>query len=148
MDITKASEEINHGRHQFFIAMAMSVAAAQLGLIDSAQAQSRKTKPVEPHTTEPWTRTSFGTLMQFDAGLLNVGYAEAGPAYGPAVFLPHGWPRDIHSFVDVAPLLASAGYRLMVPYLREYTHRVMKCRVGHNLPQEATQAFAEAVIES
>jgi pimeloyl-ACP methyl ester carboxylesterase len=59
-------------------------------------------------------------LKQIDAGLLNVGYAEAGPADGPAVILLHGWPYDIHSFVDITPLLASAGYRVIVPYLRGY----------------------------
>jgi pimeloyl-ACP methyl ester carboxylesterase len=64
--------------------------------------------------------TSFGPLKQIDAGLLNVGYAEAGPANGPAVLLLHGWPYDIYSFVEVAPLLASAGYRVIVPYLRGY----------------------------
>jgi pimeloyl-ACP methyl ester carboxylesterase len=66
------------------------------------------------------TNTSFGPLKQIDAGLLNVGYAEAGPADGCAVILLHGWPYDIHSYVDVAPLLASAGYRVIVPYLRGY----------------------------
>ena len=64
--------------------------------------------------------TSFGTLKQVDAGPLNVGYAEAGPADGAAVLLLHGWPYDIHSFVDVAPALASKGYRSIVPYLRGY----------------------------
>jgi pimeloyl-ACP methyl ester carboxylesterase len=59
-------------------------------------------------------------LKQIDAGLLNVGYAEAGPANGRPVILLHGWPYDIHSYVDVAPLLASAGYRVIVPYLRGY----------------------------
>jgi pimeloyl-ACP methyl ester carboxylesterase len=68
----------------------------------------------------PGTNTSFGALKQIDAGVLNVGYAEAGPASGPAVILLHGWPYDIYSFVDVAPLLASAGYRVIVPYLRGY----------------------------
>jgi pimeloyl-ACP methyl ester carboxylesterase len=68
----------------------------------------------------PGTNTSFGPLKQIDAGVLNVGYAEAGPASGPAVILLHGWPYDIHSYVDVAPLLASAGYRVIVPYLRGY----------------------------
>src|SRR6202050_5547064 len=63
---------------------------------------------------------SFGPLKQIDAGLLSVGYAEAGPASGPAVILLHGWPYDIYSFVDVAPLLASAGYHVIVPYLRGY----------------------------
>ncbi len=62
----------------------------------------------------------FGPPKQIDAGLLNVGYAEAGPTDGPVVVLLHGWPYDIHSYVDVAPLLASAGYRVIVPYLRGY----------------------------
>ena len=66
------------------------------------------------------THTSFASLKQIDAGLLNVGYAEAGPADGQAVILLHGWPYDIHSYVDVAPLLAAQGYRVIVPYLRGY----------------------------
>ena len=69
---------------------------------------------------KPGTNTSFGPLKQINAGLLNIGYAEAGPANGPVVILLHGWPYDIHSFVDVAPLLAQAGYRVIVPYLRGY----------------------------
>ena len=59
-------------------------------------------------------------LRQIDAGLLNVGYVEAGPADGPAVILLHGWPYDIHSYADVAPLLAAQGYRVIIPYLRGY----------------------------
>jgi pimeloyl-ACP methyl ester carboxylesterase len=64
--------------------------------------------------------TAFGPLKQIDAGLLNVGYAEAGPASGPTVILLHGWPYDIYSFVDVTPLLAARGYRVIVPFLRGY----------------------------
>jgi pimeloyl-ACP methyl ester carboxylesterase len=64
--------------------------------------------------------SEFGALKQIDAGVLNVGYAEAGPSDGRAVMLLHGWPYDIHSYVDVAPLLAKAGYRVIVPYLRGY----------------------------
>ncbi len=71
-------------------------------------------------TRDPGTNTTFGPLKQIDAGVLNVGYAEAGPTDGPAVMLLHGWPYDIHSYVDVAPLLASTGYRVIVPYLRGY----------------------------
>jgi pimeloyl-ACP methyl ester carboxylesterase len=67
---------------------------------------------------KPGTSTSCSSLKQIDAGVLNVGYAEAGPADGPVVVLLHGWPYDIHSFLDVAPLLASAGYRVIVPHLR------------------------------
>jgi pimeloyl-ACP methyl ester carboxylesterase len=71
--------------------------------------------------TPPTTaNTSLGPLKQIDAGVLNVGYAEAGPRSGPTVILLHGWPYDIHSFVDVTPLLASAGYRVIVPHLRGY----------------------------
>jgi pimeloyl-ACP methyl ester carboxylesterase len=64
--------------------------------------------------------SDFGELQQVHAGVLNVGYAEAGPADGPAVLLLHGWPYDIHSFVEVGPLLAAAGYRVIMPYLRGY----------------------------
>src|SRR5205807_1250880 len=66
------------------------------------------------------TSTSFSSLKQIDAGVLNVGYAEAGKSDGSAVVLLHGWPYDIHSFVDVAPRLAQAGYRVIVPSLRGY----------------------------
>lgn len=66
------------------------------------------------------THTSLGPLKQIDAGLLNVGYVDAGPANGPTVVLLHGWPYDIHAFADVSPELASAGYRVVVPYLRGY----------------------------
>src|SRR5882757_5300321 len=62
----------------------------------------------------------FANLKRIDAGLLDVGYAEAGPANGSAVLLLHGWPYDIHSFAEVSPLLADAGYRVIVPYLRGY----------------------------
>jgi pimeloyl-ACP methyl ester carboxylesterase len=71
-------------------------------------------------TSTTATETSLGSLEQIEAGLLNVGYAEAGPADGPAVLLLHGWPYDIHSYVEVAPLLAAQGYRVIVPYLRGY----------------------------
>src|SRR5207302_8812129 len=66
------------------------------------------------------TSASFGAIKQIDAGVLNVGYAEAGPANGPVAILLHGWPYDIHAFVDVAPILARAGYRIIIPYLRGY----------------------------
>src|SRR5262249_4425175 len=78
--------------------------------------------------------TSFASLKQIDASLLNIGYAEDGPSTGPAVVLLDGWPYDIHSYVDVAPLLASSGYRVIVPYLRGYGRtRVLSndtCRNG------------------
>ena len=97
----------------------MTIAAAQFGMIGLGT-RGRETTPTPLATIKPGTNTSFAPLKQIDAGVLNVGYAEAGPADGPAVILLHGWPYDIYSYVDVAPLLASAGYRVIVPYLRGY----------------------------
>jgi Predicted hydrolases or acyltransferases (alpha/beta hydrolase superfamily) len=114
------SEEINQCRRRFLGTAAMTIAAAQFGISDSAKAQSGEMKPAGATTIKPGTNRSFGPLKQIDAGLLNVGYAEAGPANGPAVILLHGWPYDIHTYVDVAPLLASKGYRVIVPFLRGY----------------------------
>src|SRR6266699_1561878 len=118
MDRISTSDEIDHHRRRFFGTAAMTIAAAQLGMIGSAAAQSGKAKSAGVPAIKAGTHTSFGALKQIDAGLLNVGYAEAGPADGPSVILLHGWPYDIYSYVDVAPLLASAGYRVIVPYLR------------------------------
>jgi pimeloyl-ACP methyl ester carboxylesterase len=136
-------------------------------------------------TADPGPSIPFGVLNQADAGDLCVGYAEAGPSDGQAVLLLHGWPYDIHSYAEVAPVLAAEGYRVIVPYLRgygttrflsavaptitlegdahgaphpdpsayqakftgKYAHRTISGGVGHNLPQEAPQAFAEAVID-
>src|SRR5438552_3039586 len=107
---------MDHNRRHFLGTAAMTIAAAQLDMIGSAIPQSRKTEPPHLPTIKTGTDTSFGPVKQIDAGLLNVGYAEDGPANGPAVILLHGWPYDIHSYVDVAPLLAAKGYQVIVPY--------------------------------
>jgi pimeloyl-ACP methyl ester carboxylesterase len=117
MDPMMSVDEINQDRRRFFGDAAMAVAAAQLGMIRPAAAQRVETRMP---AIKPGTNTSFGPLKQIDAGVLNIGYAEAGPANGPVVILLHGWPYDIHSFVDVAPMLAEAGYRVIVPHLRGY----------------------------
>src|SRR5271165_2273567 len=106
MNTSAGSPQNTYPRGRFLGTAAMGIAgiaAAQLGLLATAKAQSS---------------TSFGPLKYVNAGLLRVGYAEAGPAAGPAVILLHGWPYDIHSFVDVAPLLAAQGYHVFVPYVR------------------------------
>src|SRR5438874_2893201 len=110
------SEAIDHDRRRFFGTAALTIAAAQFALRGAAQAQAATTKPAVVSAAQ----TSFGPLKQIDTGLLNIGYAEAGPSDGPAVILLHGWPYDIYSYVDVAPLLGQAGYRVIVPYLRGY----------------------------
>jgi pimeloyl-ACP methyl ester carboxylesterase len=114
------SEETNQNRRRFLATATMTIAATQVGMIGSAKAQSNEMKTADLPAIKPGTSTSFGALKQIDAGILNVGYAEAGKVNGPAVILLHGWPYDIHSYVDVAPLLASKGYRVIVPYLRGY----------------------------
>ena len=91
----------------------------------------------------------MGSLKQIDAGLLNVSYAEAGPATGRAVILLHGWSYDIHSYVDVAPLLASAGYRVIVPYLRGYgTTRFLSNETFRNNQQSALAVDITALMDA
>ena len=91
----------------------------------------------------------FAPLKQLDAGLLNVGYAEAGPGHGPPVVLLHGWPYDIHSYVDVAPLLAAAGYRVIVPYLRGYgSTRFLSSETLRNGQQSAVAVDVIALMDA
>jgi pimeloyl-ACP methyl ester carboxylesterase len=137
-------EEINRHRRRFIGSTAMTIAAAQFGMIASADAQSSKINPIKPGTN-----TSFNALKQIDAGVLSVGYAEAGPATGPPVILLHGWPYDIYSFVDVAPLLASAGYRVIVPYLRGYgTTRFLSSGTFRNGQPSAVAADIVALMDA
>ncbi len=118
----KMSEEVKYDRRRFLSTAVMSIAAAQ----------PSKTKPPVLPTIKPGTNTSFNSLKQIDGGVLNVGYAEAGPAAGPAVILLHGW-RLRHSYAK--------------KFSGKYTHRLIKGGIGHNLPQEAPQAFAKAVLD-
>jgi pimeloyl-ACP methyl ester carboxylesterase len=129
-------EEINRERRQFLSMAAMTVAGARLGAVGAARVQSDST-------------TTFGELQQIDAGVLNIGYAEVGPAAGPAVVLLHGWPYDIYSFVDVAPLLAARGYRVLVPYLRGYgTTRFRSPETLRNGQQSALASDCIAFMDS
>ena len=105
-----------YDRRRVLGAAAMSLAAASFDFGSSALAETGTTRPKNRRVPS----TSLGPLKQIDAGVLNIGYAEAGPATGRTVILLHGWPYDIHSFVEVAPLLARAGYRVLVPYVRGY----------------------------
>jgi pimeloyl-ACP methyl ester carboxylesterase len=115
MDEINMRETIDHDRRCFFGAAAVTFAAAELGLIGATRAE---TNPSPPSVIKPGTNTSFGPLKQVDAGVLNVGYAELGPPNGSPVFLLHGWPYDIHDYIEVAPILAAQGYRVIVPHLR------------------------------
>src|SRR5439155_17039539 len=144
------SEEINRDRRRFVGTVALTIAAAQFGMIGSTVAQTGTSKPARVPPIKPGTNKSLGPLRQIDAGLLNVGYAETGPSGGPPVILLHGWPYDIYSYVDVAPLLASAGYRVIVPYLRGYgTTRFLSSGTFRNGQPSAlafdTVAFMDAL---
>jgi pimeloyl-ACP methyl ester carboxylesterase len=127
-------ERINDERRSFLGAATMAVAAAGLGTSAFAQSPARK---------------EFAALKQIDAGLLNVGYAEAGRSNGTPVILLHGWPYDIHSYIDVVPLLEAAGYRLIVPYLRGYgTTRFLSNETLRNGQQSAVAADIVALMDT
>ncbi|QSN64787.1 alpha/beta fold hydrolase [Caballeronia sp. M1242] len=104
------TENINGSRRRLLGATMAGIGAMQLGFSGLVRAQSAGTA----------TASSFADIRQINAGTLNVGYAQVGPENGPPVILLHGWPYDIHSFAEVAPMLAAAGYRVIVPYLRGY----------------------------
>src|ERR1700723_4144882 len=148
MNAIRDSKDIDHPRRRFIGAAPMTVAAARFGMSGSAEAQTGATKPNLP-AIKPGTNTTFARLKQIDAGLLNVGYAEAGPADGPVVLLLHGWPYDIHSYLDVAPMLASAGYRVIVPHLRGYgTTRFLSSETIRNGQQSVVALDIIALMDS
>ncbi|WP_113569607.1 alpha/beta fold hydrolase [Hyphomicrobiales bacterium] len=143
------SDEINHERRKFFGVAAMTIAAVELGMAGAAMAQSGQASAARLPDIKLGTHTSFAALKQIRAGVLEVGYAEAGPADGPAVLLLHGWPYDIHTYVDVAPLLAQAGYRVIVPYLRGYgTTRFLSPDTPRNGQQSAIAADMIALMDA
>jgi len=137
-------EVIDQQRRRFFGAAALAATAAQLGWIGSAAA-----KPTQLSAIRPGSNATFPPLKQIDAGLLNVGYAELGPAGGPAVILLHGWPYDIYSYVDVAPVLAAAGYRVIVPYLRGFgTTRFLSSETVRNGQQAVLGVDVIALMDA
>jgi pimeloyl-ACP methyl ester carboxylesterase len=126
-------DEIDHSRRRFLGAAAMTAAAARLGVTGAPNAPSREAPP-----------PSFVPVKQIDAGLLSVGYAEAGPPDGRPVMLLHGWPYDIHSFADVAPVLAARGYRVIAPFLRGYG--TTRFRSGETLRNGQQSVLAVDII--
>jgi len=121
----------NHDRRRFLGGAVMTIAATQLGFAGRAGAEA------------------FASLKQVDAGLLNTAYAEVGPADGPPVLLLHGWPYDIHSYGEVAPRLAAAGYRVVVPYLRGFgTTRFLSGATVRNGEQAVLAVDALALMDA
>ena len=143
------NEDIDPDRRRFLGAAAMTLAASRLGTLGatSSRFMERRAEPV--HASPHRSLASFGPLKQVDAGVLNIGYAEDGPANGPAVILLHGWPYDIHSFVDVAPVLAAKGYRVIVPYLRGYgSTRFLSSETFRNAQQSAVAMDVIALMDA
>jgi pimeloyl-ACP methyl ester carboxylesterase len=122
-------------RRTFGKALGLATVASLAG--PAASAATRRSAP------------SFASLKQVKAGLLDIGYAEAGPARGPVVICLHGWPYDIHSFVDVAPQLAAQGYRVIVPYLRGHgTTRFLSAKTFRNAQQSAIALDIIALMDA
>jgi pimeloyl-ACP methyl ester carboxylesterase len=136
-------------RRRFFGLAAMTVAAVELGATSLANAQSAAAGSSGNSQGRPGGHTKFAALKQVDAGVLNIGYAEDGPANGPVVLLLHGWPYDIYSYVDVAPILADAGYRVIIPYLRGYgTTRFLSSETPRNGQQAALAVDMIALMDA
>lgn len=142
------SDQINQRRRRFFGTAAATVATAQLGLSAVAHAQTIAATPPPPSSSSS-AAAGFTSIKQIDAGVLNIGYAELGPANGKPVILLHGWPYDIHSFVDVAPLLAAAGHRVIVPHLRGHgSTRFLSADALRNAQQSAVAQDIIALMDA
>ncbi|MEX3933836.1 alpha/beta fold hydrolase [Paraburkholderia phymatum] len=136
------SDEIDTRRRRLLGTTLAGISLMELGLSGIAHAQSNSTTSVS-------RAASFDTIKQIDAGTLNIGYAEVGPRNGPPVVLVHGWPYDIHSYAEVAPLLAAAGYRVIVPYVRGYgSTRFLSADTPRNGQQSVLAADIVALMDA
>jgi len=137
------SDSIGQSRRSILGTLALGMAVAQFGTLSGARAQTGSAAAGKDG------HTAFASLKQIKAGVLDVGYAEDGPSDGPPVLLLHGWPYDIHSYVDVAPILAKAGYRVIVPYLRGYgTTRFLSAETPRNGQQAALAVDITAFMDA
>jgi pimeloyl-ACP methyl ester carboxylesterase len=139
MQAPRSPEPIDRNRRRLVTTAAAALAAAHLGPINLAAAQPAAASG----------SGSFPSLKQIDAGVLNIGYVDAGPTDGPVVILLHGWPYDIHSYVDVVPLLTARGYRVIVPHLRGYgTTRFLSDATPRNGQQSALAVDVIALMDA
>src|SRR6266480_2941892 len=143
------SGTIDNDRRRFFGTAIMTLAAARFGATRFSDTSiSTMTPETEIAVASP-AGSSFDAIKQIDAGVLNVGYAEAGPANGRPVILLHGWPYDIHAFEEVAPILAAKGYRVIMPYLRGHgTTRFLSDATMRNGEQAAIAVDAIALMDA
>src|ERR1700676_3450717 len=139
---------IDRERRRLIGAAALAVSAAPLSLLGTTHANAQGAKVPLP-VVKPDGRKVFAPLKQIRAGVLDVGYVEDGPADGPPVILLHGWPYDIYSYVDVAPVLAAKGYRVIVPYLRGFgTTHFLSDKTFRNGQQAALAADIVAFMDA
>jgi pimeloyl-ACP methyl ester carboxylesterase len=148
MDASEVPGNVNPDRRRFLGAAgaaALGIGAPQLGLLGTAKGQTSAGRAAGWSDVGPGMATSFGPVRQIKAGMLDVGYVEAGPADGAPVILMHGFPYDIHSYVDVAPLLAAKGYRVIVPYFRGHGTTTFTSRRAPRTGEQA--AFAVDILD-
>src|SRR5215207_4651643 len=142
------SQLVDPARRRFLGAAAITLAAAPFAMSGALLAQSGDAKS-GAGAVRPGTHTAFAALKRIEAGVLDVGYAEAGPADGPVVILLHGWPYDIYAFVDVVPVLAQAGFRVIAPWLRGYgTTRFLSGETPRNGQQAALATDVIALMDA
>ena len=144
------SDRIDQRRRKFLGTAALGLAATQVGWMSLAQAQPAKPTAAAPgKATAKTGHTSFSSIKHVRTDVLDIAYAEEGPANGKPVLLLHGWPYDIYSFVDVAPILAAAGYRVIIPYLRGYGDtRFLSADTPRNGQQAALAADGLALLDA
>ncbi|CAJ0854364.1 Haloalkane dehalogenase [Ralstonia sp. LMG 32965] len=141
------SNPVNLRRRRLLGTTIASIGVLDLGLAELVQAQPAPSSSAS--TLLSGQANPFGTLHQIDAGVLNIGYADLGPKNGPVMILLHGWPYDIYSYAEVAPALAAAGYRVLVPYLRGYgTTRIRSADTPRNGQQAALAADIIAFMDA
>ena len=139
-------EQINNRRRLLLGTTVAGISLLELGLSGLAAAQSNSMSANTPGATRV---ASFDNLRQINAGTLSIGYAEAGPQNGPVVILLHGWPYDIYSFAEVTPILAAAGYRVIVPYLRGYgSTRFLSADTSRNGQQSVVAVDIIALMDA
>ncbi len=141
------SNPVNLRRRRLLGTTIASIGVLDLGLAELVQAQPAPSSSAS--TLLSGQANPFGALQQIDAGVLNIGYADLGPKNGPVMILLHGWPYDIYSYAEVAPALAAAGYRVLVPYLRGYgTTRIRSADTPRNGQPAALAADIIAFMDA
>jgi pimeloyl-ACP methyl ester carboxylesterase len=141
-------ENLKFNYRRFWGIAAITFIVTLLGIV-SVNAQPVKITITDLVPLKQSAHTSLGPIKQINAGVLNIGYAEVGPANGPVVILLHGWPYDIYSFVDVAPILSAKGYRVIIPYLRGFgTTRFLSTETVRNGQQAAVAQDIIALMDA